>query len=134
MWLLYYFDYNENDEPLLQVLGLYPTKKSAEDQIEALTRPYANWLTKRDKIEEANRNRYFQFFYRHKYAIEGTEWGGKNVGGVIEFLSLNLIGRHWENPRYIDMSKISEDLPKIEIVGAFRGVYYTSDMLKIKKI
>ena len=136
MWLLYYFDYNDNEEPLLEVVGLYPTKKNAKDQIEVLIRPFANWLEKHNKIQDANRNRYFKFFDRHKDAIAGTEWGGQDrkVERVVEFLSLNLHSEFWKDPRYIDMSKVSEDLPKIGIVEEYRGVWYTYEMFKIKEI
>lgn len=134
MHLLYYFDYNDNNEPLLQVLGLFYTKKDAEDQIEALTRPYTNWLDKTNKIEEANRDRYFQFFNRHKYAIEGTEWGGRNVDGVVKLLSLNIHMRFWEDSRYADMSKVSEKLPEVELIEEYQGIWYTHGMLKIKEI
>ncbi len=114
MYLLYYFDYNDNDEPLLQVLGLFINEKEAKNQITILTQPYINWLEKQERIQEINRNRYFQFFSRHEDAFKGTEWGEKNVGGIIEFFSLNISLKFWENPRYIDMSKVSEKLPELE--------------------
>lgn len=135
MYLLYYFEYNDNDEPILQVLGIFLTRRRADKKINQLTEPYLKWHQEQSEIQERNRKRYYAFFEKHQDAIRGTEWGDGDVKAVIRLFSLNIYMRFWEESRYIDMTKISEPLPEIEPwTSLYHGDGYMPGTLKIKKI